>query len=209
MESVIIMLKSKIACGLLTFLISNGCISATPEVYLIDDLEYRSYQVMTRGELSDTKGKAIPVILVPILWAAAQGATVNLSAYLAQTIGAGNEVKFNEALSAAAVGAGIGAIGGTPLMADKFLLTEAGGLLFGGLAGEYLGKGKNKIGPALDSVPSQSDLNKILNDPNWGDAHFQKMPGLTGGKYKEALQRAVDDPSSWKKLMKQKCTQCH
>ncbi|WP_156779293.1 hypothetical protein [Serratia quinivorans] len=46
---------------------------------------------------------------------------------------------------------------------------------------------KNKINPALDSVPSQSDLNKILNDPNWGDTHFQKISGLTGGKYKEAL----------------------
>ncbi|WP_126501702.1 hypothetical protein [Serratia quinivorans] len=68
---------------------------------------------------------------------------------------------------------------------------------------------KNKINPALDSVPSQSDSNKILNDPNWGDAHFQKIPGLTGGKYKEALQWSVDDPSSWNNLMKQKCTRCH
>ncbi|MCS4265650.1 hypothetical protein [Serratia sp. BIGb0163] len=68
---------------------------------------------------------------------------------------------------------------------------------------------KNKINPALDSVPSQSDLNKILNDPNWGDTHFQKISGLTGGKYKEALQRSVDDPSSWNNLMKQKCTRCH
>ncbi|HBK4766901.1 TPA: hypothetical protein LLS86_000390 [Serratia liquefaciens] len=175
----------------------------------IDGLEYNSYQIMTDDELNSTKGKAIPVVLVPILWAAAQGATVNLSAYLAQTIGAGNEAKFNEALSAAAVGAGIGALGGAPLMADRFLLTEAGGLLFGGLAGEYLGKNKNKIGPALDSVPSQGDLNKILNDPNWGDNHFKNMPGLTGGRYKEALQKAVDDPASWRKLMKQRCTACH
>ncbi|MEO9345109.1 hypothetical protein ABI245_19845 [Serratia ureilytica] len=188
-------------------LLSFGSTASTAQK--IDDLEYKPYQVMTDAELNGTKGKAIPVVLVPILWAAAQGATVNLSAYLAQTIGAGNEVKFNEALAAAAVGAGIGAIGGVPLMADKFLLTEAGGLLFGGLAGEYLGKNKNKVGPALDSVPSQADLNKILNDPSWGESHFKNMPGLSGGRYKEAMQKAVDDPASWNKLMKQRCTACH
>ncbi|MSA99800.1 hypothetical protein GKG03_09065, partial [Finegoldia sp. BIOML-A3] len=92
----------------------------------------------------------------------------------------------------------------------KVMLLEAGGMFFAGLAEEnLLGQRKHKAGPAIDAVPTQQDLNKVLNDKNWADKHFNSIPGYSNGRYKQVFEKAIENPASWKKEMTNKCTQCH
>ena len=48
-----------------------------------------------------------------------------------------------------------------------------------------------------------------MNDKNWADKHFNSIPGYSNGRYKQAFEKAIENPASWKKEMTNKCTQCH
>ena len=203
-------MKIPVLCTLIiTAMLTNTTQAKTPLYYKIDDLEYQPHQIMTDDEMARTTGKAIPVVLAPLLWGAAQGMAISLSSYAAMLAISGNKFNTKDAVIAAASGAfGSSVTGATTI--TKFMLLEAGGLFFGGLAGEaVLGQQRNKIGPAFDAVPTQQDLNIIMNDKNWADKHFNSIPGYSNGRYKQAFEKAIENPASWKKEMTNKCTQCH
>ncbi|MSM03966.1 hypothetical protein [Akkermansia muciniphila] len=190
-------------------MLTNTTQAKTSLSYKIDDLEYQPHQIMTDDEMARTTGKAIPVVLAPLLWGAAQGMTIGLSAYAATLAVSGKEFKTRDAVIAAAGGAFSGGVTGATTV-TKFMLLEAGGMFFAGLAEEnLLGQRKHKAGPAIDAVPTQQDLNKVLNDKNWADKHFNSIPGYSNGRYKQVFEKAIENPASWKKEMTNKCTQCH
>lgn len=198
-------MKTTCLCLLVSTALSSTCMASNLQPQQIDDLEYQHYQVMNDAELAGTKGKAIPLVLIPLLWGAAQGATVNLSVYFAEVAVNGSTPTFKNAVTEAAIGAGLGAISG-PMNLSRFLIADTAALFAGGLKGTYLGNGKPKTATPFDSVPTQQDLNKILNDRSWAEQHFKKT---LGNDYDKKLQKALDDPSSWKKLTKTTCQQCH
>lgn len=202
-------MKKAIICTLLsTIFFSNNALAKT-SLWKIDNLEYLPHQVMTDAEMANTKGKAIPVVLVPLLWGAAQGMAISLSSYAAMLAISGKDFNTTDAVIAAASGAFSGGVSGATTV-TKFMLMESGGLFFGGLAGEgALGQNKHKIGPPLDAVPTQAELNTILNNPNWAKEHLKNMPGMPPSKMDDIFRKAIDDPSSWKKVMRSSCVQCH
>ncbi|ENY4456310.1 hypothetical protein ACFXNG_004474 [Salmonella enterica] len=199
-------MKTPLLCTLIiTAMLTNSALAKTPLSYKIDDLEYQPYQIMTNDEMASTTGKAIPVLLAPILWGALQGASVNLSLYFAEAAVSGKKPTFKQAFIEAATGAGLGSVTG-PVNLNIFLKGETAALFIGGLKGTYLGNGKNKTGPAFDSVPTKQDLDRVLNDKNWSDQHFKK---IMGPNYTDVFKKALDDPKSWKNFTAQKCTSCH
>ena len=199
-------MKIPVLCTLIiTAMLTNTTQAKTPLSYKIDDLEYQQHQIMTDDEMASTTGKAIPIILVPILWGALQGASVNLSLYFAEAAISGKKPTFQQAFIEAATGAGLGAVTG-PVNLNVFLKGETAALFIGGLKGTYLGNGKNKTDPAFDSVPTRQDIDRVLNDRNWANKHFNK---ILGPNYADTFKKALDDPKSWKKLTTQKCTSCH
>lgn len=196
-------MKKTIICTLLSIILFPNNSLAKTSLGKIDNLEYLPHQVMTDAE------KAIPVVLVPLLWGAAQGMVISLSSYAAMLAISGKEFNTTDAVIAAASGAFSGGVSGATTV-TKFMLMESGGLFFGGLAGEgVLGQNKHKIGPPLDAVPTQAELNIILNNPNWAKEHLKNMPGMPPSKMDDIFMKAIDDPSSWKKVMNRSCIQCH
>ncbi|EMB8798970.1 hypothetical protein ACH8LF_004749 [Escherichia coli] len=213
-------MKIPVLCTLIiTAMLTNTTQAKTSLSYKIDDLEYQPHQIMTDDEMASTTGKAIPLVLIPVLWGMATGASINVADYLISSASENKKPELKRALFETAKGATMGGLTGLvpafggPMsaVAMREVIANGGALaFFKGLEGYIFDdNAKHKSGPSLKRVPTNDDMLKVLNNPNWANEHFNQIPGFRGDNLKEKMNNAIKDPQSWKKITERSCIQCH